>query len=100
MARDISAEILEGLAEATAYMQGDPGSTRTAVINVPEHIDVREVREALGATQIEFAARFAIPVDTLRKWERGTREPDAAGKAYLLLIKRNPKAVEEILRAA
>jgi putative transcriptional regulator len=50
-------------------------------------------------TQAEFSARFALPIDTLRKWERGVREPDAASRAYLTLIQRNPKVVEETLAA-
>jgi putative transcriptional regulator len=50
-------------------------------------------------TQAEFSARFALPIDTLRKWKRGVRKPDAASRAYLTLIQRNPKVVEETLAA-
>ena len=55
------------------------------------------IRQALGLTQEEFAARFRIPLGTLRDWEQGVAEPDAAAKAYLLVIARNPKAVIEAL---
>jgi putative transcriptional regulator len=99
MPRNIASEILEGLQEAADYLDGKPTKTRTTTINVPDHVDVRSVREALALTQAEFAARFALPIDTLRKWERGVREPDAASRAYLTLIQRNPKAVEETLAA-
>lgn len=97
MARNIAAEILEGLGDAADYLDGRAAAVRVNTVNVPERIDVREVREAVGATQVEFSRRFAIPVDTLRKWERGTREPDAAGRAYLALIRRDPKVVEKLL---
>lgn len=100
MPRNIAAEILEGLEEVAAYLDGKPAPVRVTTVNIPDEVDVRAVREAVGATQTEFAARFGIPVDTLRKWERGVRHPDAAGKAYLLMIQRNPKLVEETLRAA
>ena len=99
MPRNIASEILEGLQEATNYLDGKPTRTRTTTVNVPRRVDVRSIREGLSLTQAEFAARFAVPVDTLRKWERGVREPDAASRAYLTLIQRNPKVVEETLAA-
>jgi len=55
------------------------------------------IRQALGLTQQEFAARFRIPLGTLRDWEQGTAEPDAANKAYLQVIARNPQAVTDAL---
>lgn len=99
MPRNIANEILEGLQEAADYLDGKPTGTRTTTVNVPGRVDVRSIREGLALTQAEFAARFAVPVDTLRKWERGVREPDAASWAYLTLIQRNPRVVEEILAA-
>jgi putative transcriptional regulator len=60
----------------------------------------RIIRRALGLTQQEFAARFRIPVGTLRDWEQGAAEPDQAARAYLTVIARNPKAVTEALEAA
>ena len=57
------------------------------------------IRQALGLTQEEFAARFRIPLGTLRDWEQGAAEPDAAAKAYLHVITRNPKAVIDALMA-
>lgn len=58
------------------------------------------IRRALGLTQQEFAARFRIPVGTLRDWEQGAAEPDQAARAYLTVIARNPKAVAEALEPA
>jgi putative transcriptional regulator len=55
------------------------------------------IRQALGLTQQEFAARFRIPLGTLRDWEQGAAEPDAAAKAYLHVIARNPQAVTDAL---
>ena len=100
MPRNIASEILEGLQEATDYLDGKPTRTRTTTINVPGRVDVRSIREGLSLTQAEFAARFAVPVETLRKWERGVRELDAASRAYLTLIQGNPKVVEETLAAS
>ena len=59
---------------------------------------VRVIRRALGLSQEEFAARFLIPLGTLRDWEQGRKDPDAAARAYLVVIGRNPAAVTEALR--
>ena len=58
---------------------------------------VRVIRRALKLSQEEFSARFNIPIGTLRDWEQGRKEPDAAARAYLMVIGRNPSAVMEAL---
>jgi putative transcriptional regulator len=57
----------------------------------------RVIRRALKLSQEEFAARFHIPIGTLRDWEQGRKDPDAAARAYLVVIGRNPAAVAEAL---
>ena len=59
---------------------------------------VKVIRRALGLSQEEFATRFHIPLGTLRDWEQRRKEPDAAARAYLVVIARNPAAVGEALR--
>jgi putative transcriptional regulator len=61
---------------------------------------VRVIRRALGLSQEDFAARFHIPLGTLRDWEQGRKEPDATARAYLTVIGRDPAAVAEALRPA
>src|SRR4051812_2496650 len=46
------------------------------------------IRRALGLSQEEFAARYHIPIGTLRDWEQGRVEPDQAARAYLKVIAR------------
>ena len=58
------------------------------------------LRRILGLTQQEFAARYHIPLGTLRDWEQGRKDPDAAARAYLIVIGRNPVAVSEALHSA
>jgi putative transcriptional regulator len=38
-------------------------------------------------------------VNTLTKWETGERQPEGPARAYLTVIDRNPKAVEQALSA-
>ncbi|EJW12918.1 hypothetical protein A33M_1480 [Rhodovulum sp. PH10] len=61
---------------------------------------VRIVRRALGLSQEEFAARYHIPIGTLRDWEQGRVEPDHAARAYLTVIARLPDAVRDALEAS
>jgi putative transcriptional regulator len=58
----------------------------------------RIIRRALGLSQEEFAARFHIPLGTLRDWEQGRKDPDTAARAYLRVIGHNPAAVTEALQ--
>jgi len=57
----------------------------------------RGIRRALGLSQEDFAARYHIPIGTLRDWEQGRFEPDAAARAYLQVIAREPEVVRRAL---
>jgi putative transcriptional regulator len=59
---------------------------------------IKVIRRALKLSQQEFASRFQIPLGTLRDWEQARKGPDAAARAYLRVIARNPSAVAEALR--
>lgn len=58
----------------------------------------KTLRRALGLTQEEFAARFQIPLGTLRDWEQGRAEPDQTARAYLKAIAGDPEAVRRALQ--
>jgi len=58
---------------------------------------VKIIRRALGLSQDEFATRFQIPVGTVRDWEQGRKQPDAAARAYLRVIAREPDTVSKAL---
>lgn len=60
---------------------------------------VKIIRRALGLSQEEFAARYRLPVGTVRDWEQGRAEPDAAARAYLQVIAREPDTVHKALKA-
>ncbi len=52
----------------------------------------RRVRHRLGLSQVEFAKRIGVPVDTVRNWEQGKRAPRGPARALLRLIDRMPEA--------
>ena len=55
------------------------------------------MRKSLGMTQKEFAENYGFNIETLRKWEQGTYEPDKAVTSYLSCISENPLTIKEIL---
>ncbi len=59
---------------------------------------VKTLRRALGLTQEEFAARYHIPLGTLRDWEQGRSQPDQPARAFLAVIARAPEKVAELLK--
>jgi putative transcriptional regulator len=58
---------------------------------------VRALREKLKLTQEEFAARFHLPLGTIRDWEQGAHHPDKAAQVLLTVIARDPDAVARAL---
>lgn len=65
--------------------------------HMPRIPKITTLRRALKLSQEDFAARYHIPVGTLRDWEQGRKEPDAAAKAFLRAIAREPDAVRKAL---
>jgi len=57
----------------------------------------KTLRRALALTQEEFAARYRIPLGTLRDWEQGRCEPDQPSRAYLTVIAHDPEGVKRAL---
>src|ERR1044072_7795296 len=47
---------------------------------------VRDLRRRAQLTQIEFAARLGVPVETIRNWEQGKRVPRGPARAVLAVI--------------
>ena len=56
------------------------------------------MRKRLGLSQAEFAARYHVPIGTLRDWEQNRKQPDAPALAYLQVIAREPDMVARALR--
>ena len=69
----------------------------TRMVRTPQ---VKIIRRALGLSQDDFAARYQIPIGTLRDWEQGRATPDQAARAYLKVIARNPEVVRRALERA
>lgn len=87
-------------AQRSAAALGDPDAQPVRADDLkrmPRVPQVKVIRRALKLSQEDFAAYFQIPIGTLRDWEQGRKEPDAAAKAYLRVIAREPNTVRKAL---
>jgi putative transcriptional regulator len=87
-------------AEYNALMDPDsePFLTDEEREKIKTLVDPKVIRKRLKLTQVEFAERFAIPLGTLRDWERRARFPDSAARAYLRVISEDPETVCKALK--
>jgi putative transcriptional regulator len=61
---------------------------------------VRDLRRRSQLTQLEFAARLGVPVETIRNWEQGKRMPRGPARALLAVIAHAPDTVFAALAPA
>lgn len=75
-----------------------PPATKAQLARARRAQNVRAVRQSLKLTQEEFAARFGLPLGTVRDWEQGAHRPDRAAQVLLRVIAKNPQAVIRALK--
>jgi putative transcriptional regulator len=63
-------------------------------------VEVRDLRRRAHLTQLEFAAKLGVPVETIRNWEQGKRMPRGPARALLTAIAHAPDAVFAALAKA
>lgn len=99
--RDIGGEILEGLEQAVAYMEGEESSTplRVHQVNLPPEleIDVVAIRRSLNLSQADFAQAYGFSVHSVRNWEQGVRTPERSTQLFLAMIRDLPEVVNRYL---
>ncbi|THD67217.1 MAG: helix-turn-helix domain-containing protein [Bradyrhizobium sp.] len=54
---------------------------------------VRDLRRRARLTQMEFANRLGVPVETIRNWEQGKRMPRGPARALLAVFAHAPDTV-------
>ena len=77
IARQIAEDDAEAMRDAAAYARG--------------------VRRKVGLSQVAFARRIGVPVDTVRNWEQGRRAPQGPARALLRIIDRAPETALQAL---
>jgi putative transcriptional regulator len=82
--------------EARAIARGE-ADKKTYRIHVPTEVDVAKLRAKLGLSQSEFARRYGFTPATVKDYEQGRSTPNGAIRAYLMVIAKDPNAVERAL---
>jgi putative transcriptional regulator len=103
--RAIEAMLADGRSYLHLSMVEDAGTLATELADAgvsaslrstPKTVDVAAIRTALDLTQEQFALRFGLELDTLRRWESGRSAPDKAARSYLTLIRKAPGTIQGI----
>jgi putative transcriptional regulator len=84
------APAMPGLATA---MPGRAPATPAVAAETAPLPGVRDLRRRSRLTQLEFAARLGVPVETIRNWEQGKRAPRGPARALLAVIAHSPETV-------
>ena len=75
------------------FAGGAPATVPPANVSPATVPEVRDLRRRARLTQIEFAARLGVPVETIRNWEQGKRMPRGPARALLAVIAHAPETV-------
>jgi putative transcriptional regulator len=78
---------------ALAMPTASPATPDVTSGETPALPAVRDLRRRAQLTQIEFAARLGVPVETIRNWEQGKRAPRGPARALLAVIAHSPETV-------
>lgn len=91
--------LIESAKEMVSHARGEL-ELEEYEVRVPPQVDVIAIRKRMRLSQTEFARRFGFSPRAVQDWEQGRRKPESAARAYLLVIAREPKAVDRALRGA
>jgi putative transcriptional regulator len=91
-------EIVTALKEVEMHVHGK-NSLATRVVNIPDNIDVKVIRNKIGLSQQKFADTFGLNVATVREWEQKRRSPEGPSRVLLTMINIAPDAVINILHS-
>lgn len=92
--------LIEAFAELAAHLRGEETGIESYEFTPPDELTparIRDIRESFGS-RVAFAALTGIPAGTIEGYERGRRAPDAATRALLKVIEREPDAVRRALK--
>ena len=89
--------------EQRELIASDPDATPTLSTDPPQQWFrsplVRTLRRKLKLTQEAFAARYGIPVSSIRDWEQHRYDPQPLAMSYLLVIAGDPEGTAKTYAA-
>lgn len=97
--------LIKSVKQAIAWSNNEHGenlNVRAAPVGVNHAslVDVKGLRQELGLSQSQFAARFGFNPATVKNWEQGRTQPDGPARTLLAVIAHNPSVVDAALRRA
>src|SRR4051812_40781430 len=57
----------------------------------------KRIRSQTRLTQAEFASRIGLPIETVRNWEQGKRQPRGPARALLKMLDQAPDVAFSVL---
>ena len=90
-------ELEANLTDAVKYAKGETSPRSMYVVLTAA--DIKAIRQQVQMSQAVFARTFHLSLDTVRGWEQGKRQPDAAATNFLLMIMADPHFVQQTLTA-
>jgi putative transcriptional regulator len=78
----------------------EPAMSEEAPAAPTSSLAVRDLRRRARLTQVEFASRLGVPVETIRNWEQGKRLPRGPARALLAVVAHAPDTVFAALAGA
>jgi putative transcriptional regulator len=90
-------DLIAAAREALAHKRGKI-ALPTRVIDPMTPAHVKAIRRKVAKSPKEFERRFGVPARTLEGWEQN-KKVDVAGRVLLMVIEKDPEAVERALSA-
>ena len=92
---DLFAELVESVREGGAILRGEKPPARQFEIDA---VDIKNIRQQFDLSQREFAGLLGISINTLQNWEQGRRKPRGAAHVLLLVAKKHPQALWDVVQ--
>lgn len=86
--------LIRSAEQAGSIARGELDAPR---VFTPPAVDVAAVRKKTGLSQDRFAKRYGFSAAAVRDWEQQRRTPDPAARSLLIVIDREPDAVDRAL---
>jgi putative transcriptional regulator len=86
--------------EECAKLGIDPDKMQFYPVYPLPPVDVKQIRTALGLSQMEFGVRFGLRPRTIQQWEQKRTVPDLAARILLLTIEHAPDVVAAAVQSA
>jgi putative transcriptional regulator len=83
----------DALGDALAHANDEPNERNRAHVVEVDGAFVAAARLKAGLTQLEFARVTGASLGTVRKWERGERNPSGAARMLVRVLAQDPELV-------